>query len=140
MGNVLLKRLAKVEMLHLMVWLSLVPPLPALALSMMFDGPASLPHALTHASWMGIAAALHLGIFATVVAYALWGNLLRRYPTAAVAPFALLAPCVGVVSSAWIFGEQFGPLRLAGMALMLLGLAIIVLPLGSVFAPRLRRR
>ncbi len=38
-GNVLVKRLPPVEMLNLMVWLSLVPPLPSLALSMALDGP-----------------------------------------------------------------------------------------------------
>ena len=32
-GNVLLKRLPPVDMLHLVVWMSLVPPLPALAIA-----------------------------------------------------------------------------------------------------------
>ena len=41
-GNILLKGLGDVEMLHLVVWLSLVPPLPALALALMVDGPAAL--------------------------------------------------------------------------------------------------
>jgi O-acetylserine/cysteine efflux transporter len=45
-GNVLIKRLPKVEMLHLMAWASLVPPLPALALSLAIDGPESLMAAL----------------------------------------------------------------------------------------------
>ena len=31
--------------------------------------------------------------------------------------------------SSVVFGERFGPMRLAGMALVLLGLAVIVLPL-----------
>lgn len=37
-GNVLVKRLGKVDMLHLMVWASLVPPLPAFMLSLTLDG------------------------------------------------------------------------------------------------------
>ena len=45
-----------------------------------------------------------------------------------VTPFALLVPFVGGYSSALVFGERFGPLRLAGMALVLLGIAVIVLP------------
>lgn len=65
-----------------------------------------------------------------MVAYAIWGRLLRRYPTATVAPFALLAPCTGVVSSALVFREVFGPARYAGMALILGGLAVVVLPAG----------
>lgn len=125
-GNVLLKRLDGVDMLPLMVWLSLVPPLPALALSALFDGRPSLFAALAGASLAGIAAALYLGLVATVFAYAVWGNLLRAYPTALVAPFALLAPCTGAVSSAILFGERFGALRFLGMALILTGLAITV--------------
>ena len=58
----------------------------------------------------------------------IWGRLLRRYPAATVTPFALLVPFVGGYSSALVFGERFGPLRLAGMALVLLGIAVIVLP------------
>ena len=61
-----------------------------------------------------------------MLAYAIWGALLRRYATATVAPFALLVPFVGAVSSSLVFGERFGPLRLAGMALVLAGLAVIV--------------
>jgi O-acetylserine/cysteine efflux transporter len=127
-GNVLVKRLPPVEMLNLMVWLSLVPPLPSLALSMALDGPTDLARALGSAARLEIAAVLYLGVVATVFAYALWGMLLRRYPAATVTPFALLAPFVASYSSALVFGERFGPLRLGGMALVLLGIAVIVLP------------
>ncbi len=54
--------------------------------------------------------------------------LLRRYPAATVTPFALLAPFVASYSSSLVFGERFSPLRLGGMALVLLGIAVIVLP------------
>ncbi|HET9001919.1 MAG TPA: EamA family transporter [bacterium] len=127
-GNVLLKRIGSVEMLNLIVWLSVVPPLPSLALSFVLDGPAALPHAVQHASVLGVGAVLYLGLVATILAYAMWGNLLRQYPAATVVPFALLVPFVGSFSSAMAFGEQFGPLRLTGMGFVLLGLAIIVLP------------
>jgi GNAT superfamily N-acetyltransferase len=138
-GNVLLKRLPPVDVLALTVWLSLIPPLPALALALAVDGPAGIAGAVVEAAWPGIAAALYLGLIATVVAYAIWGALLRRYPTATVAPFALLVPFVAAAGSALVFGERFGGLRLIGMALVLLGLAVIVLPWtrpGAGQAPR----
>jgi O-acetylserine/cysteine efflux transporter len=128
-GNVLVKRLPQVEMLNLMVWLSLVPPLPSLALSMALDGPAGIARAVTGASWLAVCAALYLGLAATVLAYAIWGSLLRRYSAATVTPFALLAPFVAAYASSLVFGERFGTMRLAGMGLVLLGLAVIVLPL-----------
>jgi O-acetylserine/cysteine efflux transporter len=58
----------------------------------------------------------------------MWGALLRRYPAAIVTPFALLVPLVGAGASALVFGERFGPLRLAGMALVLVGVAVSVAP------------
>ena len=124
-GNVLVKRLSNVPVFPLVVWASLVPPIPAILLG---DGIGPLVDALWSASWLSVAAALYLGVAATVLAYAAWGRLLQRYSTAVVAPFALLAPCTGVVSSALVFREVFSPIRYAGMALIVAGLAVIVLP------------
>ena len=125
-GNVLVKRIGNVDMLSLVVWASLVPPLPALAVSALIDDQASLVTAVANASWMSIWSALYLGLVATVFAYAIWGKLLRDYSTALVVPFALLAPCTGAVFSAIVFGERFGMLRSAGMGLILIGLALTV--------------
>ena len=128
LGNVLVKGLPKIDMLRLMVWASLAPPLPALAISFALDGPGSLPRAVAGASWPGIMAPVYLGLVSTVLAYSAWAHLLQRYSAGGVAPFALLAPAVGALASALIYGESFGPLQLAGMACMLMGLAIVVLP------------
>ena len=125
-GYVLVKRLPPVDALHLVIWLSLVPPLPSLALSAFLDGPRALVTALAAASWLQVAAILYLGVVATVLAYAIWGWLLRRYVVATVAPFALLTPFVAAYASSLVFGERFGALRVAGMALVMLGLAVIV--------------
>ncbi|PYM25259.1 MAG: hypothetical protein DMD80_21525 [Candidatus Rokuibacteriota bacterium] len=127
-GNLLLKRLPSVSMRDLVVWLSLVPPLPALLLSLALDGPSGFARAVGALTWPAIVAVLYLGGVATVLAYAIWGDLLRRYPAATVTPFALLVPFVAAYASSLVFGERFGGLRLIGMALVLLGLAVIVLP------------
>jgi O-acetylserine/cysteine efflux transporter len=133
-GNVLVKRLPPVDPLALAVWLSLVPPVPGLALAALMDGPGA-PLAWRGASWRAIGAVLYLGLIATVLAYAIWGYLLRRHPAARVAPFALLVPFVAAAASALVLGERFGARRLAGMALVLAGLAIIVRPRSGVTEP-----
>jgi O-acetylserine/cysteine efflux transporter len=107
---------------------SLVPPVPGLALAALCDGPRAIWTSWRAASWLGLGAVLYLGLVATVLAYAIWGHLLRRHPAALVAPFALLVPFVAAASSALVLGERFGPWRLLGMGLVLLGLAVIVLP------------
>jgi O-acetylserine/cysteine efflux transporter len=127
-GNVLVKGLPRMDTLPLMAWLCLVPPLPSLALSALMDGPGALWTALPAASWLGLGATLYIGLVATVLGYTIWGRLLRRYPAATVTPFALLIPFVAAYGSSLAFGERFGPLRFAGMALVLLGLVVIVVP------------
>jgi O-acetylserine/cysteine efflux transporter len=134
-GNIFLKRIGRTAQLDLMVWLSVVVPLPALAVSALVDGPAAIARVVSTATWGGWVAALYLGLVGTVLAYTLWARLLRRYAAALVAPFALLVPFVGGLASAVVFGERFGPLRLIGMAGVLAGLAVIVLPMGR-FARR----
>jgi O-acetylserine/cysteine efflux transporter len=127
-GNVLMKKLLNINMLHLMAWASLVPPVPALAISAILDGPESLLPAIENTSLWGLIAPLYLGLVASIAAYAIWGGLLQRYAAGAVAPFALLAPAVGAAMSAVVYGESFGPFRLIGIMCVLLGLAIVALP------------
>src|SRR5437899_3746544 len=126
-GNVLIKRNAAVPIFPLVVWCSLVPPLPSLLLSALTDD-RSLAAALAGASWLSVAAAIYLGTLTTIFGYAAWGRLLQRHSASVVAPFALLSPCTAVVASTVIFGEASSPLRYAGMALILAGLAILVIP------------
>lgn len=130
-GNVLVKRRPGVPIFPLVVWASLVPPLPSLLVSVVYDPSPSLVDAISRASWLSIGAAVYLGAVATVVAYAGWGSLLQRYPSVVVAPFSLVAPCTGMLLSALIFQEAFTPARYAGMGLILGGLAVIVLPAGG---------
>ena len=135
-GNILVKRVPRGEMFPLVVWLSLVPPLPSLVLSAALDGPTAVVHAVAAASWASLGAAVYLGVVATIFAYAVWGDLLRRYTAASVAPFALLVPVVGALSSSAVFGERFGPRRLLGMAAVLIGLGLIAYRREGVRNPR----
>lgn len=129
-GNLLVKRIGNTPVLPLMAWLSLVPPLPALALSLLIDD-TPIWIALGHATPLALLGALYLGAVATIGGYGLWSFLLTRYSAATVAPFALLSPLTGVIAAAVVFGERFPPLRYAGMALILLGLATVMVPTRS---------
>jgi O-acetylserine/cysteine efflux transporter len=125
LGNIVIKHMPKVSMVPFAAWASLVPPLPALALSLCL-GEGSIVDAATNASWIGIASVLYLGTLATLGGYAMWGYLLARYPAATVTPFALLVPVSGIFASVIVYGEAFPPLRAGGIALVMAGLAIIV--------------
>lgn len=135
-GNVVAKAAAKYhdDMLALVVWSSLVPPLPLALLSYAFEGGASVWSAIVSASALAWGCVLLLAWVATLFGFASWAGLLHRYPTALVSPFALLIPVSGLASGAIFLGEGLAPLEIAGVALVLAGLA------ENVFGARLRSR
>jgi O-acetylserine/cysteine efflux transporter len=126
-GNLLLRRAQDVRMFDLFAWLCLVAAVPLAALTLVSNGPQPTWHALTHMSLTGLACMVGLGGISTSIAYWLWGRLLRDYPAAQVVPFALLVPFVGSAASSVVFGETFGPLRLAGMLTVVGGIAVMLL-------------
>ena len=126
-GNLLLRQARDVPMFDLFAWLCLVPPLPLLALALVADGPQATWHSLWQMSLTSWASMLFVGAISTSIAYWLWGRLLRDHTAAQVVPFALLVPFVGAAASSVVFGEKFGPLRLAGMVTVVAGIAIMLL-------------
>jgi O-acetylserine/cysteine efflux transporter len=135
-GNVALRGAGNVDMLSMVTWLSIVPPLPLFLLSLAFEGPATVEHALLTVDWAGVGSVLYIGILSTNIGYGFWAYLLKQYPAGQVAPFSLLVPIFGILSAALFLGEQFGPIRLFGMALVLVGLMVAVLPLKRLWQGR----
>lgn len=128
MGNVLMRQLPPSPTLPLMVWLSVVPPLPVFALSLLVEGPEQVAAALTGVTWTAALALLYIVVLSTLVGFGIWGMLLREYKASLVAPFSLLVPVTGTVAAHLAFGETFGPMRLTGMALLFAGIVITILP------------
>lgn len=126
-GNVLLRGVGRVNMPALVSWLSLIAAPALLLLSLVVEGPTRIAAAASDVTWMTGGAILYMALVSTTFGYAVWGFLLERYPAATAAPFSLLVPVSGTLSAALILGETFGPLRLAGMILILAGLAVLVL-------------
>jgi O-acetylserine/cysteine efflux transporter len=126
-GNLLLRSARGVPMFDLFAWLCLTSAAPLFVLALVVNGPAPTWQALTHMSLTGLLCMLALGGISTSIAYWLWGRLLRDHPAAQVVPFALLVPFIGSAASSVVFGERFGPLRLAGMLTVIGGIAVMVL-------------
>jgi O-acetylserine/cysteine efflux transporter len=136
-GNLLLRQARDVAMYDLFAWLCLIPPLPLLALALAVDGPRATWRSLEHMSPTGWISMLFIGAITTSIAYWLWGRLLRDYTAAQVVPFALLVPFVGAAASSVVFGETFGPLRLAGMITVVGGIAVMLLSKRSQALPKI---
>jgi O-acetylserine/cysteine efflux transporter len=126
-GNLFLRRIDTPSVGGLIAWLSLVPPLPLLTASLAIDGPGSFSTALSAASWVGIGSVLYVAVGATLLAYTVWGRLLRIYPTATVAPFSILALPFALLSSSLWLGERLSAMQLLAAMLVLCGLLHLAL-------------
>ena len=112
--------------LAIIIWASAFGTVPLLVLALLVDGPASMWSTVVHLSaahWLGIA---FQAWPTTLLAFAVWAWLLRRYPAALVAPLTLLVPVVGMTSAVLLLGEPLTWWKLAGAALVLGGLALNV--------------
>lgn len=125
-SNILTKQAAPTDMLRFMVWVSIVPPLPLFLMSWIFEGGDAISAAITGMTLTGVASVFYLAFGATILGFALWGFLIRTYSASLVAPFSLLVPVFGMSFSALLLGETFGPLKLLGAGLVILGLFLTV--------------
>lgn len=124
-SNIIMKRVGKVNLLHFMIWVSAVPPLPLLFLSYFIEtqSPVDLIISASLSAWVSIA---YVGFISTLLAFALWGRLLSSYPAATVTPFALLIPIVGMLTSGLFLGERLEVSEMFGALLVMCGLIICV--------------
>ncbi|MCE1180173.1 MAG: EamA family transporter [Micrococcales bacterium] len=124
-GN-LSSRLARpTNPLHLTMWMSVVPPIPMLLLSLWLEGPTAIGDSLRTSlstgavpAWLGL---LYTVVVATVVGSGIWTWLLTRHRAGLVAPFSMLVPVVGIAAAALILDERPSPVELLGAALVVAG-------------------
>ncbi|AHG21707.1 acetylserine transporter [Chania multitudinisentens RB-25] len=112
------------QILPLVVWSALIPIVPFLACSALFDDRQQVLNSVLHLQLSSVGVLVYLSFAATLLGYSIWGNLLARYETWRVAPLALLVPLVGLVSAWLLMGEALSSWQLGGALLVLVGMAV----------------
>lgn len=127
-ANIFTKKIGKVDSLALVVWASALAAPPLLLVSLAFEGWPAWVLAARHLQAGSVAAILYQAFPNTIIGYGIWSHLMRKYPTATIAPFSLLVPVVGILSAAYVVHEPLqwwkimaGLLVLGGLALNLFG-------------------
>lgn len=123
-ANMIMKRLGAENAFKVIVWMSLVPPIPLFIASYIFEPHDRIISALTEFDFYGFSALIYLAVCSTLLAYTIWTRLLAVYPTTLVAPFTLFVPVFGVLSGAVLLNEEFTLQIALASALVLAGLAI----------------
>lgn len=135
-GNICSRQAKAPKPIQLTFWMSLIPPLPMLGLSLLFEGPhrigQALGTALTPAALPANLGMLYIVVCASILGYGIWNSLMARHPSSQVAPWSMLVPVVGVLSSWLAFDEVPAWAELLGGCLVVGGVLYASL--------RLRRR
>lgn len=132
LANIQIKHLGAINGFALSGWLALFSAPQLLLLSLLIEhGQGTALHAAGWGGWGGV---VYAAIAVTIVSYAMWYPLVRRYSVNQTMPFTLLVPVFGVASSAAILGDSVGWQTALGGAATILGVAIIVLPRSRLWA------
>ncbi|MDO8144038.1 MULTISPECIES: EamA family transporter [unclassified Isoptericola] len=127
-GNVCNRQARPRNPLHLALWMSVVPPLPMLAVSLLVEGPDRIRTSLVSYDDPGAVGAVvglaYTVLLGTVAGSGLWTWLMSRHPAGVVAPFSMLVPVVGMTAAWLVLGETATPGELAGGVLVILGVLL----------------
>jgi len=123
-GNLMSKRLGQINMLALVAWGSFVAWPPLLLLSFVTEQSAWNLENLSGLSWISVTSVGYNAYPVTLLGFAAWHWLLRRYPATTVAPFSLLVPVFGFASSALVMDEPIYLWKIGAAALIIAGLCI----------------
>lgn len=139
LGNLSNKLARPSKPMHLTLWMSVVPVLPMLAVSLWVEGPAAIGASFvglgTETGLLALAGLGYTMLFGTVVGSGIWTWLLTRHPSSRIAPFSMLVPVVGLLTAWAMLGETLTAGELAGAGVVVLGVL-----LGSGAVPLGRRR
>lgn len=125
-GNVVSRASGITGGLSLTVWSALVVPVPALALSLVVDGPAAVMAGFGSLGWEAWASTLYTAGLASLVGYGVFNTLLARNPSAYVVPWVLLAPVVAMASAWVLLGQRPSVGETVGGLLLVVGVLVAV--------------
>ncbi len=127
-GNISTRQAAPDNPMHFVLWMSVVPPLPMFALSLIMEGPAAQWHSLTTlgtpTGLTALAALAYVVLIGTIAGSGLWTTLMRRNPASVVSPFSLLVPVVGLTASFLVLGERPSALEIVAAAVVIGGVLL----------------
>lgn len=126
-GNFVSKKIGKVNVVSLIVWGSAVALPPFCLLSLMIEGTSGIMSSFHHISWLSVLSVIYIVYASTWFGYGVWNWLLSQYPVATIAPFSLLVPVFGMMSSALVLGEELESWKIAAGLFIIAGISINLL-------------
>lgn len=125
LGLIFVKRLSGVRPLELQAWIASVGGPVLLLMSLLLESGQG--QSLLTATWKGWAALAFTAVLSSLIAHSAWYYLISRYPVTRLSPITLLSPLFGVFFGVTLLGDHLTARMLAGGAVTLAGVFIVVL-------------
>ncbi|WP_291048539.1 EamA family transporter [Herbiconiux sp.] len=130
-GNVCSRQANPVSPLRMTMWMSVVPPIPMIALALVVEGPErigeSLATSFTPEALPAVLGLAYTVLIGTVVGSGIWTTLMKRNPSSRVAPFSMLVPVAGFTAAWLALGEVPNVGDLVGGAVVITGVLVATL-------------
>ncbi|KGN31684.1 membrane protein [Knoellia sinensis KCTC 19936] len=127
-GNLAARRAQTTQPLRLTMWMSVVPPVPMLALSLLVEGPSRIADSWatvgTGTGVLALAGLAYTALIATVIGSGIWSWLMARHPAGTVAPFSMLVPVTGLTAAWLALGERPTLVEWLGCAVVVVGVLL----------------
>ncbi|MGD0466075.1 MAG: EamA family transporter [Gammaproteobacteria bacterium] len=124
LGNLISKKIKTTNILSLVVWGGFFSWPLLLLMSIFFEGTDKIIDSFYHYTWGSIFAVIYIVYISTLLGFYIWNWLLNKYPISIVAPFCLLVPIFGMLSSMLLLEEPLEWWKFVAILLVLLGLYI----------------
>ena len=123
-GQAFVRRLRDIDGLTVTAWMAVFAAPQLLVMSLLFESEQM--EAIRTAGWIVWTTVAYLGLVMTALGYTFWNTLVRRHPISAVAPFLLLLPVFSTIAAVIFLGEKLTAKTVLGGAVILSGLALIL--------------
>lgn len=137
-GNITVRKSGEQSGLAISVWSALVPIIPMTIASYALDGADVVHESLSSIDWAMVLGFVFTSWIASLGGFAIWMNLMKKYPAAVVSPWSLWTPPFGMLAGAIVLDQYPRPIEWVGAGIVLLG--ILVAAAGGALPARARAR
>lgn len=134
LGSVIVKKMGKTNSASLLAWGSVIAWPSLLLLSLLLENSFPVLIHLHQLSWSSYGAILFIAFGSTVFGFGIWNWLVQMYPISTIAPFTLLVPVFGMLSSLIFLNEPLELWKILAAVLVISGLCL------NLLGPRLSRK
>lgn len=123
-SNILYRKAKDTDAFALTIWMSLFPPIPFFFGSLGFEGWDIMKDVITHLNVKMFWCLAFIVVFSTWIGGTCWAYLFKKYDASVVAPYSLLIPVFGIMTSWMFLGEKYTVVTIIACLIIFSGLVI----------------